>query len=195
MTKTDRVMIVIGLIVLSFLHRKINTLNEKIDELISNQETFAVALLILLKEDVNKLDFQTEYESFKDNSDVLGNTMPYEWMTPNHLKLLDAIATVESSGNPEAIGDNGNALGMYQIWNVYWMDAVEHSPEIGGDYEDVFDPEYAESVVLAYWDRYGARCDYTLEGLAKIHNGGPRGHMKDVCAPYWEKVEKVLQNE
>jgi soluble lytic murein transglycosylase-like protein len=34
--------------------------------------------------------------------------------------MLKAVATVESSNNPKAIGDNGNALGMYQLHKPAW---------------------------------------------------------------------------
>ncbi len=30
--------------------------------------------------------------------------------------LLEAIRIVESNNNPDAVGDNGNAIGVYQIW-------------------------------------------------------------------------------
>ena len=30
-------------------------------------------------------------------------------------EVLDAIAIVESAGDPNAIGDNGNAIGLFQI--------------------------------------------------------------------------------
>jgi hypothetical protein len=34
--------------------------------------------------------------------------------------FLDALAVVESNGKDDAVGDNGNALGRYQIWEIYW---------------------------------------------------------------------------
>ena len=42
--------------------------------------------------------------------------------------FLDAICKVESNCNPSAVGDNGNAIGAYQIWKSYWKDAIEHDP-------------------------------------------------------------------
>ena len=53
--------------------------------------------------------------------------------------LLDAIRRVETGGckNPaNAVGDNGKAIGPFQIHRVYWQDAVEHDPSIGGTYAD-----------------------------------------------------------
>ena len=39
-------------------------------------------------------------------------------------EVLDAIAIVESAGDPNAIGDNGNAIGLFQIWESYWTDGL-----------------------------------------------------------------------
>lgn len=111
--------------------------------------------------------------------------------------LLDAIAVVESGKNPDAIGDDGKAFGMYQIWEVYWIDAVQFAPVLAGKHEDVFDPQYAERVIIAYWLRY---CKSALEEidfrkLSRVHNGGPRGHRKSRTLPYWIKVNNVLEQQ
>lgn len=37
-------------------------------------------------------------------------------------QFLDALATVESNNNPEAIGDNGRSRGAYQIQLAVWQD-------------------------------------------------------------------------
>lgn len=118
--------------------------------------------------------------------------LSYNWMTPDHIQLLDAIAKVESNKNSNAVGDNGNALGMYQIWESYWIDAVQHTPSIGGSYENVTYPEYATKIVLSYWDRYGKNNQYDIEALARMHNGGPQGHRKQSTEPYWEKIKYEL---
>lgn len=117
------------------------------------------------------------------------------WFTQDHNRLLDAIAIVESNNNPNAVGDSGNALGAYQIWNVYWQDAVEYDPSIGGSYNQVKNPEYARKIIIAYWSRYGASVNYSLEGLARIHNGGPTGYRKESTVQYWEKVKEVLNRD
>ena len=33
--------------------------------------------------------------------------------------VLAAIRVVESNNNPNAVGDSGNAIGVYQIWKSY----------------------------------------------------------------------------
>ena len=106
-------------------------------------------------------------------------------------RLLDAIEQVESGGRVNAVGDNGKAIGPFQIHRVYWQDAVEHDPSIGGSYSDCRDPQYARRIVRAYMDRYAPR-GASDEVLARIHNGGPKGHRKDATIKYWVKVRKRL---
>lgn len=109
--------------------------------------------------------------------------------------VLTAIRTVESSNNPSAIGDNGNAIGVYQIWKSYWKDARQTS-SIGGVYHDCFDPDYADRIVRSYMKRYATEKrlgrDVTQEDIARIHNGGPNGHKKKATLKYWAKVKKLL---
>ncbi len=110
-------------------------------------------------------------------------------------KLLDAIRFVESGGMPNngvgAKGDNGNALGPYQIWEIYWHDALEYDPSIGGSYADCAKKDYSEKIVLAYWNRY-AQKGASFETLARIHNGGPNGYKKSATIAYWNKVKSRL---
>jgi len=110
--------------------------------------------------------------------------------------FLDAIQKVETGAekNPNtAVGDNGKALGAYQIWYNYWADAVEHAPELKTQgYEAVTDPVYARKVIRAYMDRYAPK-NATWEERARIHNGGPKGHRKSATKAYWTKVQKHLK--
>ena len=110
------------------------------------------------------------------------------------VRLLAAIKQVESGGNPNAVGDQGKALGVFQIWKSYWQDSVAYVPSIGGCYQDCKDPKYAESVVRAYLARYTPKGKtVTLEMLARIHNGGPRGYLKPATLKYWLKIQRVLK--
>ena len=117
--------------------------------------------------------------------------------TKNHklMKFLfEAIRLVETGGSldPEnALGDGGKSLGPYQISKAYWLDAIQHDPTIGGSYHDVRYNEYAERIMVAYWDRYAP--DHDLETLARIHNGGPRGHLKTSTEKYWRMCKQHIQ--
>lgn len=110
-------------------------------------------------------------------------------------RVLQAIRIVESNNTPSAVGDGGNAIGVYQIWESYWKDATEFS-NLGGKYRDCFVPEYADRVVRCYMKRYATPRrlgrEATMQDIARIHNGGPNGYKKQATLKYWEKVEKIL---
>ena len=119
--------------------------------------------------------------------------------------LLNAMIEVESGGNLNSIGDNGNAIGGLQIWYVYWHDSQEYlgykpapvsSPTdhavTWGRYLDCYNLNYAERMVDAYMKRFTqqtkswanlgkkkplAHKDFMkfAEIVARIHNGGPGG--------------------
>lgn len=106
-------------------------------------------------------------------------------------QLLDAMYTVESNRGLILVGDGGKAIGPYQIWKAYWQDAVEWDKSIGGEYQDCMKKAYAEKIVRAYWKRYAPK-GATIEQLARIHNGGPRGHLNANTIKYWNKIKKEL---
>lgn len=95
-------------------------------------------------------------------------------------RILDTLRAVETGGERDpdrAVGDGGKALGAYQIWRVYWVDACEYDPSLcDRGYEAVTDREYAERVVIAYLSRYAR--DWSIDTISRIHNGGPAGATK-----------------
>lgn len=109
--------------------------------------------------------------------------------------LLDAIRFVES-GNRENVpdGDDGRAIGPYQIHNVYWIDAHSFDKQLGGNYEMCRKRRYAERVIDAYMRRYVKHAWEIGDGetIAKVHNGGPKGHTKKATEGYWQRVKKRL---
>jgi len=116
-----------------------------------------------------------------------------------HVDLLAAVCEVESNCDPSAVGDNGNAIGAYQIWYDYWYDAVtfknNDNLKLSDGYESCYDKDYSERVVLAYWGRYATikRIGRTPtdEDRARIHNGGPNGYKKDSTLKYWRKIQNA----
>jgi len=110
--------------------------------------------------------------------------------------LLDAIAWVESRGDPRAIGDGGKAVGMYQIWKVY-VDDVNRIYGTNYTYQDRFDPIKSREMTWLYISYYGRpeRTGRPLnpETLARIHNGGPNGYKKQCTVTYWKKVQKAMK--
>ena len=102
-----------------------------------------------------------------------------------------ALHVVETSGRTgPIIGDNGRALGPLQIHKAYHADA-----RIGGDYSRCADLDYSKRVVTAYLQRYAPQAwaagDVTT--LARIHNGGPRGHLKPATKSYGDKVARLTK--
>ena len=116
--------------------------------------------------------------------------LPVECYTVDN--LLDAMYAVESGRGKNLVGDGGKAIGPYQIWREYWQDAVEHDPSIGGEYKDCMNKAYAEKIIRAYWKRYAPK-GATLEQLARIHNGGPKGHKRSATVKYWQKIVKAMR--
>jgi hypothetical protein len=94
--------------------------------------------------------------------------------------LLPLLIQAESSGDPNAIGDGGNAIGILQIWEDYWTDGTEYL-KVDWPYKYSRDPQKAKAVTRAYLLRYGKNYErktgkkITMEILARIHNGGPEG--------------------
>ena len=111
-------------------------------------------------------------------------------------KLVNALIQVESNGKDDAVGDNGNAIGCLQIWKIYHTDATERS-NIGGEYLDCFQRDYAVLVFDAYMRRYARSAwtnplEFDAEKVARIHNGGPKGYKKTATLKYWKKVKILL---
>ena len=103
--------------------------------------------------------------------------------------LLDAIEWVESKGDQFAIGDNGEAVGAYQIHTIFVEDV---NRIIGVEFflnEDRFNWWYSRIMTGIYLKHYGG----TLEDMARKHNGGPQGHLKEATKPYWEKVKERME--
>ena len=119
-------------------------------------------------------------------------------------RLFDAIKTVESNGNENAVADGGKAIGPYQIHERYWIDAAGKDKDLtenGETYQNCMGPgstEYSEKVIQAYMNKYATKArlgrQATEEDIARIHNGGPDGYKKIKATDiYWEKIKKNLQ--
>ena len=112
--------------------------------------------------------------------------------------LLDAIQAVESNGKENAIGDNGKAVGAFQIHKIYVDDVNSFSSE-KFTYEDRKNKEKSQKIVKLYLEHYGKSYEKktgkkaTNEVLARIHNGGPKGYNKEATKNYWKKVENNLK--
>jgi hypothetical protein len=110
---------------------------------------------------------------------------------PTFDDLLDAIEWVESKGDPWAVGDNGEAVGAYQIHKIYVDDVNRISKKYFYPYPCRTSAEYSRQMVTIYLKHYGG----TFEEMARKHNGGPNGHKKESTKEYWEKVKSRLSQQ
>ena len=100
-----------------------------------------------------------------------------------------ALHVVETSGRTGPIvGDGGKALGPLQIHRAYHADS-----RVAGAYERVADLDYSKRVATAYLKRHApeAWAKGDVETLARVHNGGPRGHLKPATKGYGVRVKAL----
>jgi hypothetical protein len=100
-----------------------------------------------------------------------------------------ALHIAETSGKRGAIvGDGGRALGPLQIHRAYHADS-----RVAGDYSRVADLDYSKRVATAYLKRYAPAAWKAgdVEVLARVHNGGPRGHLKSATKGYGVRVKAL----
>ncbi len=101
-----------------------------------------------------------------------------------------AICWTESRGDPRAIGDGGQALGIGQLHKVYVDEANRIIGRRKWSYGDRLDPLKSWQmfkVVSLYHHPHG-----TPEIWARCHVAGPDGHRRACSIPYWKKVRAAL---
>jgi len=137
------------------------------------------------------LDMDFEAVSILDGMTVDGYTFD---------DLLDAIEWVESEGNGDAVGDNGDAIGAYQIHKAYVDDVNSYICQqrlklATFRYDDRWDKQKSRQMMELYLEKYcGVWLDWSkFEKMARVHNGGPNGWLKDSTKPYWEKVKAIME--
>jgi hypothetical protein len=103
-----------------------------------------------------------------------------------------AIHLVETSGRRTGpiLGDGGKALGPLQIHRSYHADS-----RVAGDYSRVSELDYSKRVATAYLKRYAPAAFKAgdVETLARVHNGGPRGHLKQATKGYGARVKALTK--
>jgi hypothetical protein len=134
----------------------------------------------------------------KKNIDIFRNV--------NFDKLFKALCQKESgnkkypNGNPKAIGDNGKAWGIVQIWQFVIIDVNEYGKEKFSS-KDRFSVDKSKKICRIYLTRYGK--EYykktgkipTYETFARMWNGGgPKGYKYKSTIRYWNDVNRILKN-
>lgn len=106
--------------------------------------------------------------------------------------LVGALAAVESSNNPDAVGLDGE-LGLLQIRPIMVEEVNRLQAITTYTLDDRRSPVKSREMFFIYtyhWADHWA--DYSPEGAARRWNGGPRGHLNPATLPYWKKVQSVL---
>ena len=104
--------------------------------------------------------------------------------------LIEAIFEVESSSGKYLVGDNGKAIGSFQIHKCM-VDEVNRI--LGYDrfkYKDRFNYHKSVQMFNIYQSYYNP--DRDIEMAARIWNGGPRGMHKHATKKYYKKVKNLM---
>lgn len=102
--------------------------------------------------------------------------------------ILFSIIQVESNFNPNAIGDNGKAVGILQIHPIMVED-VNRIAKTNYNLEDRYCPQKSSQMFFIYTNHYTP--DWNFEKVAKRWNGGPRGDRKEATEKYWQRILDV----
>jgi len=118
----------------------------------------------------------------------------------NHYDFLNAIIPAlivqESTGNPNAVGDMGNAVGLLQIWPCVVADVNRILGRPAFSLESRWHPGESRAMCRVYLRHYvtADRIGHTptLSDYARIWNGGPDGYLEHSTLTYWRDVSAIL---
>jgi hypothetical protein len=108
-------------------------------------------------------------------------------------KFFRALGEVESGNKATAYNKKENAIGIYQIRKLYFIDSAQPF-----NHKDCYNPKLARKVCEAYFKRYEPQAYYLgdFETLARLHNAGPAwAKKKHLTNKYWGKVKKALDSQ
>lgn len=108
-----------------------------------------------------------------------------------YARLLPAIEQVESSGNQNAVGDKGKAVGILQIHTVMVDDVNRIAGERRWTYADRLDADKSRAMFRTYSDHYSRNA--SDEVVSRRWNGGPRGDRKPATVGYWNRVRTAME--
>ena len=107
--------------------------------------------------------------------------------------LLDAIEYVESKGNTNAVGDNGQAIGCMQIHPIMVKDVNRILGYIKYILDDRYDRNKSRGMCKVYMNHYCKGMN--LEDMAACWVAGPDGYLqkdKPAVKKYLEKINNYL---
>jgi len=108
------------------------------------------------------------------------------------LKLLRAIEIRESGSRADAVGDDGAAVGSFQLHKIYVRDVNRILGYKAYTYFDRWNRQKSCSMASTYLLYYGK--GLTLEQIARNHNGGgPDGWKKKCTQSYGKAVMQIYK--
>lgn len=112
-------------------------------------------------------------------------------LTP-YKTLWEAVCTVESKNDPNAVGDKKLRNKSYGIAQIRKPRLDDYFEKTGIRYtnQDMFDTTKAKSVFMWYAMQNGP---YEIDKTIMQWNGGPVGHKKKSTIIYLKKVKKHLE--
>lgn len=109
-------------------------------------------------------------------------------------KVLNALLQVESEGDPNAIGDQGRAVGAYQLWKIRVDEANRLAKKEVWSYEDRKDPQLSRAMAKIFLEHHYKRGVTDPVELGSLwRNPNP----KKEPAPEWyrAKLRKALRDQ
>lgn len=104
--------------------------------------------------------------------------------------LMEAMAAVESGGDPHVYNPEEEAVGLMQIRQCV-VDDLNRKHGTNYDLDDFYSTTLSRWAVFEYGKMYGAK---TAEEFARIWNGGPNGMEKESTKRYWERVKAIMES-
>ena len=126
---------------------------------------------------------------------ILISSLALSAVSPTDLRpLLNAMQWVESRNDPNAVGDRGLSRGPYQIQWAYWAEGCRAGGVAWSYDKHVRDVDRCKYVIYHYWQRHcpAAVAARDMRTLARVHNGGPNGHIRKSTLAYWSRIVRCL---
>ncbi|MBD3197194.1 MAG: transglycosylase SLT domain-containing protein [Candidatus Lokiarchaeota archaeon] len=140
------------------------------------------------------------YNKYKNNSKDTFKKWYYLVNKLNHHFNMDesialAIIHVESNGNPKAVGDNGNSIGLMQVTQPALSDVNEFFGKNFSLSELVHNPENQIYAGMAYFNIVYRRAEQNIDLAIRGYNAGLRRAKENdsISQSYLIKVKKYAE--
>ncbi|MDD5459706.1 MAG: transglycosylase SLT domain-containing protein [Phycisphaerae bacterium] len=107
-------------------------------------------------------------------------------------KMLDAIAIVESGNNPNAVNDNGKAIGVYQIWPIY-VDDANRIAKKRYTYADRKCPVKSREMVRIVLKHYGKDIPFDKWPVIHISPSKRKDFNRPAAVEYLRKINEATK--